>query len=75
VPIVAFHIAVEKTWILNSWDQTDDPKPFSRALLCMSRMIVVPENATEAQVNQLHSELQAAQDRVRNICRGKRCEK
>jgi hypothetical protein len=28
---------------------------------------VVPENATEAQVNQLHSELQAAQDRVRNF--------
>jgi len=67
VPIVAFHIAVEKTWILNSWDKLMIPKPFSRALLCMSRMIVVPENATEAQVNQLHSELQAAQDRVRNF--------
>jgi lysophospholipid acyltransferase (LPLAT)-like uncharacterized protein len=67
VPIVAFHIALEKAWLLNSWDKLMIPKPFSRALLSMSRCIVVPENATEAQLNQFQAELQIAQERVRDF--------
>ncbi len=67
VPLVAFHIALENPWILNSWDRLMIPRPFSRALLCMSRMIRVPENASESELEQLHAELQAAQDRVRDF--------
>ena len=63
--IVAFHIAVEKAWLLKSWDRFMIPKPFSRALLCMSTQIVVPPDLETSQLEQFHAELQAAQDRVR----------
>jgi lysophospholipid acyltransferase (LPLAT)-like uncharacterized protein len=67
VPLVAFHIALENPWILKSWDSLMIPKPFSRALLCMSRMIQVPGDADEALLAQLHAELQSAQERVRDF--------
>ncbi len=67
VPIVAFHIALQKAWLLRSWDRFMIPKPFSRALLCMSRQIVVPPGLDGAQLDQFHAELQAAQDRVREF--------
>jgi lysophospholipid acyltransferase (LPLAT)-like uncharacterized protein len=67
VPLVAFHIALENPWILNSWDKLMIPKPFSRALLCMSRMIHVPQDASEVQLEQLHAGLQWAQERVRDF--------
>jgi len=35
--MAAFHIALEKAWVLKSWDATRIPKPFSRALLRVSR--------------------------------------
>lgn len=65
VAIVAFHIAVEKAWLLKSWDRFMIPKPFSRALLCMSTQIVVPPDLETSPLEQFHAELQAAQDRVR----------
>jgi hypothetical protein len=43
------------------------PKPFSRALLRISRMIPVPADADEAEKQRLHGELQAALDRVRDF--------
>ena len=67
VPIVAFHIALENPWLLNSWDKLMIPKPFSRALLCMSRMLIVPQKLTEAELDALHAELQRAQERVRDF--------
>jgi lysophospholipid acyltransferase (LPLAT)-like uncharacterized protein len=67
VPIVAFHIAVEKAWLLRSWDRFMIPKPFSRALLCMSSQIVVPPDLVGTQLDQFHRELQSAQDRVREF--------
>jgi lysophospholipid acyltransferase (LPLAT)-like uncharacterized protein len=67
VPLVAFHIALENPWTLNSWDKLMIPKPFSRAFVCMSRMIRVPGNADQVQLDELHADLQAAQERVRNF--------
>ena len=67
VPIVAFHIAVEKAWLLRSWDRFMIPKPFSRALLCMSRQMAVPSGLAGTQLDQFHGELQSAQDRVREF--------
>jgi len=62
VPIVVYHIALERAWTLNSWDKFMVPKPFSRAALAVSRVMPVAENADlEAQ----HAEMQAALDRVR----------
>jgi hypothetical protein len=66
-PMVAFHIALENPWVLNTWDKSMIPKPFSRALLRVSRKIQVPEHAHEDERERLHAELQAALDRVREF--------
>ncbi|HVO63920.1 MAG TPA: lysophospholipid acyltransferase family protein [Terriglobales bacterium] len=67
VPLVAFHIAVEKAWLLKSWDRFMIPKPFSRALLCMSPQMVIPPDLEAIQLEQFHAEVQRAQDRVREF--------
>jgi lysophospholipid acyltransferase (LPLAT)-like uncharacterized protein len=64
-PMVAFHIAVDKAWILNTWDRSMIPKPFSHALLRISRQIQVPDEP-DAQ-DRYQAELQAALDRVREF--------
>jgi lysophospholipid acyltransferase (LPLAT)-like uncharacterized protein len=66
VPIVVFHIAVERAWILPSWDRMIIPKPFSRALLCTSRIMTVPGDADHDLREAKHAEMQAALDRVRD---------
>lgn len=65
LPILAFHIALERAWILKSWDAMMIPKPFSRALLKMSRFMHVPGNLGENDLSRYHDEMQAALDRVR----------
>lgn len=69
-PMVAFHIAVEKAWILNTWDRSMIPKPFSRGLMRVSRRIIVPADASDSQKEQFHAELQAALERVREFAEG-----
>ena len=66
-PMVAFHIAVEKSWILNTWDQSMIPKPFSRALMRVSRQIAVPADADDSRKEESRAQLQAALDRVREF--------
>jgi lysophospholipid acyltransferase (LPLAT)-like uncharacterized protein len=65
VPMAVFHIAVDKAWVLNTWDHSMIPKPFSRALMRISRTIDVPADADDSQKEQSLAELQAALDRVR----------
>jgi lysophospholipid acyltransferase (LPLAT)-like uncharacterized protein len=66
-PMVAFHIALENPWVLNTWDKSMIPKPFSRGLLRVSRKISVPADSGSAERDQYHAELQAALDRVREF--------
>lgn len=66
-PMAVFHIAVEKAWILNTWDRSMIPKPFSRALMRVSRRIVVPSDADDAAKERFHAELQASLERVRQF--------
>ncbi len=66
-PMAAFHIAVEKAWVLKSWDATRIPKPFSRALLRVSRAMQVPAEADDAALRTHHGELQSALERVRDF--------
>ncbi len=66
-PMVAFHIALAKPWVLNTWDKSMIPRPFSRALLRISRKIQVPEDSGDADRKRYHAELQAALDRVREF--------
>jgi lysophospholipid acyltransferase (LPLAT)-like uncharacterized protein len=67
IPMAVFHIAVERAWILNTWDRSMIPKPFSRALMRVSSKIRVPANADDSQKERLHAELQAALERVRQF--------
>ncbi len=73
-PMVAFHIAVENAWILRTWDGCMIPKPFSRALMRISRQIIVPSNTDEKQMEGFHADLQAALDRVREFAEIHVCE-
>jgi lysophospholipid acyltransferase (LPLAT)-like uncharacterized protein len=67
VPMAAFHIAVKNAWVLNTWDRSMIPKPFSRALMRVSRQILVPPDADDAQKQSFHADLQAALERVREF--------
>ncbi len=64
-PLVAFHLAVQNAWVVNSWDRLMIPKPFSRVALHISRMIIVPKDASHEDLSRYHAEMQAALDRVR----------
>ena len=64
-PLVAFYLAVERAWVLNSWDRLMIPKPFSQVALHISRMMQVPKDAGHEQLAVYHAEMQAALDRVR----------
>jgi hypothetical protein len=50
------------------------PKPFSRALMRVSRQIAVPLDADEKQMGEFHADLQAALDRVREFSEMHVCE-
>ena len=63
-PIIAFYIAVESKWELNSWDRFVIPKPFSRALLRVARPISVPRDADEAILEERYREMQSALERT-----------
>jgi hypothetical protein len=59
-----FHAAVDRAWVLNTWDRLMIPKPFSRVLLRFGKLIPVPATATDEDVERYTAELQAALDRV-----------
>jgi lysophospholipid acyltransferase (LPLAT)-like uncharacterized protein len=66
LPICCFYIAVERAWVLNSWDRMILPKPFSRAALHMSSPIHVPADANDEQMAELHRQMQQALERCRD---------
>ena len=59
-----FHAAVDKAWVLNSWDRLMIPKPFSRVLVSFGKLIPVPKGATDEDLERYTGELQASLDRV-----------
>jgi lysophospholipid acyltransferase (LPLAT)-like uncharacterized protein len=67
VPLTMFHMAVDKAWVLNSWDKLIIPKPFSRVLMRFGRLIEIPRDASEQDIDRYQCELQAALDRVREF--------
>jgi lysophospholipid acyltransferase (LPLAT)-like uncharacterized protein len=66
LPLIAFYLAAERAWVLNSWDKFVIPKPFSRVALHMSAPVRVPRDAGEATMDLCHAEMQAALERVRD---------
>jgi len=67
VALTMFHIAVEKAWVLNTWDRLIIPKPFSRVLMRIGKLIPVPADATEQDIERYQQELQDSLDRVREF--------
>jgi hypothetical protein len=63
-PITAFYVAVERSWVLNTWDKLVIPKPFSRIYVRFARKIFVPPDADDAALERYHAEMQAALDRI-----------
>jgi lysophospholipid acyltransferase (LPLAT)-like uncharacterized protein len=67
VPLTMFHMAVDKAWVLNSWDRLIIPRPFSRVLMRFGKLIDVPRDASDTDIDGYQCELQAALDRVREF--------
>ena len=64
LPMAAFYVAIEKAWVLNTWDRFVIPKPFSKALVRVSAKMYVPQDADDAQMEAFHRQLQDALERV-----------
>ena len=64
VPMTMFHAAVDKAWVLNTWDRLMIPAPFSRVLVRLGRLIQVPHDAGDEDLEPYTAELQASLDRV-----------
>lgn len=58
VPIFPFFITIDRAWVLNSWDRTLIPKPFSRVFARWGPPIYVPENLDEADFETLRKEIE-----------------
>src|SRR5580704_11902562 len=67
VPLTMFHIAVDQAWVLNTWDRLIIPKPFSRVLMRFGKLIVVPPDATDEDLDRYQHDLQDSLDRVREF--------
>jgi len=64
IPMGAFYVAVNDTWVLKTWDALMIPKPFSKALVRFAAKIQVPADADEAGMSEFHAQLQTALERV-----------
>ena len=64
VPMAVFHIAMERAWILKTWDGCMIPKPFTRALMRVAPQIPVPPGGNDEVYLR---ELQAGLDRCREF--------
>jgi len=67
VPLTMFHMAIDKAWVLNSWDRMIIPMPFSRILMRFGKLIEVPRDATDEDLERYQQDLQDALDRVREF--------
>jgi lysophospholipid acyltransferase (LPLAT)-like uncharacterized protein len=64
LPMTTFHATVENAWVLKSWDRMMIPKPFSRVLVRIGKLISVPADASDEDLTHYAEELQKALDRV-----------
>lgn len=67
VPLSMFHVAVDRAWVLNTWDRLMIPKPFSRVLIRFGKLIAVPPDASNEDLDRYQQELQDSLDRVREF--------
>jgi len=65
-PILCFYLAVDRPWILRSWDAMMIPRPFSRVHVRWTKLIYVPQDATDEQMNECHHRMQDSLERARH---------
>ena len=63
--IFCFHISMKHKLQLKSWDEFQIPLPFTRALVLKAAPIWVPPNASEAELRDLHQQIQGTLDKLR----------
>ena len=64
LPMSAFYVALDNPWLLKTWDDFMIPKPFSHALVRLSRKTIVPADASDEQMSEYLAQLQSALERV-----------
>ena len=64
VPLTMYYAAVDKAWVLKTWDRLMIPAPFSRVLVRFGKLIPVPADASDEDLERYTAELQAAMDRA-----------
>jgi lysophospholipid acyltransferase (LPLAT)-like uncharacterized protein len=57
-PVLPFHVEASRHWTINSWDQTQIPKPFSAVSLVVGEPFVVPEDADDEQIEAARQHLE-----------------
>ncbi len=62
-PMTMFHMAVDRAWVLNTWDALLIPMPFSRVLVRIGKLIHVPKETCDDDLPHYDAELQGALDR------------
>ena len=67
VPLTMYHMAVDRAWVLNTWDRLIIPKPFSRVLMRFGTLIPVPNEASDEDLERYQQVLQNSLDRVREF--------
>ncbi len=62
--LTTFHAAVDQAITINSWDRMVVPLPFARVLVRVGKLIHVPADASEQDLERYTAELQATLDRL-----------
>ena len=74
-PVLPFHLEADRSWTINSWDQTQIPKPFSTVSLVVGEPFVVPPDADddviEAARRRLEEQLQGLEARAIDLAAGR----
>ena len=63
-PILCFYVAVKRPWILRSWDAMMIPRPFSKVHVRWAKLIHVPAEASDEQMNECYRQMQESLERV-----------
>ena len=67
-PIILFHVGLERAWTLKkSWDLLQIPKLFTRAVMVISPLLEVPQDADREGLERKHQEMQKELERVRDV--------
>jgi len=70
-PVLPFHLEADRHWTINSWDQTQIPKPFSTIALVVGQPFVVPQDADDVEIEasrrHLEEQLRVLESRAREL--------